>query len=185
VGICFPAGNVFINEFMASNVLTIGDERDNFNDWIEIYNANSTDINLGGYYLSDDQSNLKKWQFPLDNITVTRIPAGGFLLIWADDEPDEGPLHTNFKLAKGGEKIFLIDKDGSTILDVIEYTDQESDMSFGRYPDGSANLVYMPFPTPAAKNSKGYTVFTEPPAILQYKCGFSLLFFCQWRRESG
>ena len=170
-GICFPAGNVFINEFMAANVLTLGDERDNFNDWIEIYNMNSTAVNLAGYYLSDDQDKLTKWKFPQDNSEVTTVPAGGFLLVWADEEQDEGPLHTNFKLAKAGEHIFLVDPDGITIVDDINYPEQQFDLSYGRYPDGSQNLGYMPEPSPNAANNESYTEFTEAPVISQ-QAGF-------------
>ncbi|MBN2410610.1 CotH kinase family protein [candidate division KSB1 bacterium] len=169
--ICLPAGEIFINEFMASNVLTLGDERDNYNDWIEIYNAMSTSVNLAGYYLSDDKDNLTKWKFPSDHTAETTIPAGGFMLIWADEEQDEGPLHTNFKLAKSGEHIFLVEADGSTIVDDIVFPEQETDISFGRYPDASANLGYMPEPSPNAANNMVYTVFTERPVIKQ-QAGF-------------
>ena len=49
-------------------------------------------------YLSDNTSNPLKWQFPAG----TTIVAGGYLLIWADDDGDSPGLHTNFKLSAGG-----------------------------------------------------------------------------------
>jgi len=36
---------------------------------------------------------------PTNDPTATLIPAGGFLIIWADDETSEGTLHASFKLS--------------------------------------------------------------------------------------
>ena len=33
-------------------------------DYIELYNSSNNDINLEGYYLSDELTSSKKWQFP-------------------------------------------------------------------------------------------------------------------------
>ena len=43
-----------INEFMASNHNTIDDVDGDSSDWIEIYNPDVTNLNLDGYFLSDD-----------------------------------------------------------------------------------------------------------------------------------
>ena len=42
------SAQLFINEFMADNTSTISDEQGKYEDWIEIYNAGSTAIDLGG-----------------------------------------------------------------------------------------------------------------------------------------
>ena len=49
---------VFINEFLASNLTTNPDmvDFDDFSDWIELYNDENSDVNIGGYYLTDDPS---------------------------------------------------------------------------------------------------------------------------------
>ena len=45
---------LFINELMAKNDSYIEDDKGKFSDWLEIYNSSNTDVNIGGYYLTDD-----------------------------------------------------------------------------------------------------------------------------------
>ena len=101
-----------INEFMASNNTSIRDPQGQYDDWIEIYNYGPDTVNAGGMYLTDNTSNPAKWQIPANNIADTIIPAGGYLLIWADNDTTDSGLHANFKLDAGGEQISLFDRDG-------------------------------------------------------------------------
>ena len=77
---------IYINEFLASNLTTNPDMVDfgDFSDWIELYNDEDTDVNIGGFYITDDFSIPTKWQIPPNTI----IPAKGFYLIWTDDFND-------------------------------------------------------------------------------------------------
>ncbi len=61
---------------------------------------------------------------------------GGYLLVWADSDAEQGSLHADFKLGSGGEDIGLIAEDGLTIIDSLTYTSQSTDVSYGRLPDG-------------------------------------------------
>ena len=83
---------LFINEFMASNSSSSGiqDPQNDYDDWIEIYNAGNTAINLAGMYLTDNLANPTKWQIPSDSPSLTTVPAGGFVVFWADEEPADG-----------------------------------------------------------------------------------------------
>jgi hypothetical protein len=85
-----------------------------------------------------------------------KIAAGGFLLVWADDETGQnGPgvdLHVNFKLNKGGASIGLYAPDG-TLLDAVSFGAQATDTSEGRWPDGRPDIYRMLRPTPAAANA--------------------------------
>ena len=72
--------NLFINELMADNDVTIPGPDMNYPDWIELYNAGSELLNLSSLYLTDDFTNPTKWQFP-NNST---IDSSGYLLIWGD-----------------------------------------------------------------------------------------------------
>jgi hypothetical protein len=63
--------HIVISEFMASNASSppleegeLLDGNEDSSDWIEIYNPTATAINLGGWYLTNSNSNLTKWQFP-------------------------------------------------------------------------------------------------------------------------
>jgi hypothetical protein len=144
-------GRIYINEFMASNDTTIADpDFGDYSDWIELYNDGDLDIDISGYYLTDDLTDTTKWQVPEGVI----VPAHGFLLIWADDEDTLGQApHTNFKLSSGGEQIGLFDPEG-TIVDSITFGEQQTDVSYGRYPDGSDNWTFMT-PTPGEPNQGG------------------------------
>ena len=42
-------GQLYINEFMASNDFAFPGPQGDFPDWIEIYNAGNEDLMLGGY----------------------------------------------------------------------------------------------------------------------------------------
>jgi hypothetical protein len=150
---------LLINEFMAQNDTFIQDPCGDYDDWIEIYNYGDTAIDIGGMYLTDDVSNSIKWQVANDNPSATTIAAGGYLLIWADDQTFQGTVHTSFKLsAGGGEDVALFGTDGSTLIDgIIGFPPQDADNSYGRYPNGSSawqNFIHdtnTP-PTPGASN---------------------------------
>lgn len=143
---------IFINEFLASNDACCQDENSEYDDWIEIYNAGTTAVDIGGMYITDDNGNITQYQIPTDDSQNTTIQPGGFLVLWADDQTAQGSLHLNFKLSKGGESIILTSPDGSTLIDAIDYPAQDTDVSYGRSPDGSDNWQTFSSPTPGSAN---------------------------------
>jgi hypothetical protein len=145
-----------INEFMASNNTTIQDSHGQYDDWIEIYNYGSDAIDIGSMYLTDDLSTPVKWHIPARNPAITTIPAGGYLLIWADNDTTDTGLHANFKLDAAGETIALFDGDGVTLIDSVTFGEQAGDISYGRYPDAGDYWQTFGNPTPAAQNIAMY-----------------------------
>ncbi|REK04651.1 MAG: T9SS C-terminal target domain-containing protein [Bacteroidetes bacterium] len=140
-----------INEIMASNLSTIADNYGEYDDWIEIYNPNPDTIDLAGYYLSDNL--VLPTRFQLQSGTdSTKIPPYGFLLIWIDDDPEQGLLHSNFKMNAAGDLIMLVHTDGVSIVDSIRFGPQITDVSLGRSYDASPTLVNFTSPTPDATN---------------------------------
>ncbi|MFK7808517.1 MAG: lamin tail domain-containing protein, partial [Saprospiraceae bacterium] len=146
------AQSLFINEFMASNSNTIADEAGDFEDWIEIYNAGSTDINLAGYYISDDTNDILIWQIPASDASKTTVPAGGHLILWADKDTEDGENHVDVKLGGGGESVVLTAPDAITIIDQITFGPQTDDISFGRETDGANDFVFFTTASPGAMN---------------------------------
>lgn len=144
------AGTLKINELLASNLSYGSDESNDYDDWIEILNYGSDAIFLGDKFLTDNQSNPDKWQFPQISINP-----GQFLLLWADDEMDQGQLHTNFKLDKGGEYVGIYQSENGNFLkiDEIAFGQQETDVSFGRIPDATGAFTLMSTPSPGYPNS--------------------------------
>ena len=150
-------GTIFINEFLASNSSTNPDEAGEYDDWLELYNPGDEAYDLSGHYLTDHPDNPLKWQFPDDII----IPAQSWLLIWCDEDQEQGDLHTNFKLSADGEDIVLTHSDGNTTLDAINFSEQSSDISYGRIPDGSELWGFMQ-PSPGNANDD---VSSDPEAL--------------------
>lgn len=148
---------LFINEYMARNTAGIRDPADlEFDDWFELYNAGAQTLDLGGFYLTDNASNPTKFLVPTNG--QYRIPSGGFLLVWADDEASQNngsriDLHAGFQLSSSAGIIALYAPDGQTLVDSVVYGLQTTNTSEGRYSDG-ANVIYpMIRPTPRGINS--------------------------------
>lgn len=137
---------LYINEIMASNKTTITDEFNEYDDWIEIYNAKNDSIWLGNLYLTDNLMWPDQWQMP-----DTTIAAGKFLLIWADNQTDQGKCHANFKLDKDGGEVGIFTEVLKKI-DAYTYHEQTSDISIGRLPNGEEEWIFFVTPTPGASN---------------------------------
>ena len=153
---------LYINEILTSNVtLNLDPQYMNYGDWIEIYNAGSSSVNLINYSITDDINMPEKYRIT----TSIYIGSHSYILIWADKE-DNSNLHTNFALDSDGEWIALINPYG-TIEDSITYKKQIPDVSYGRQPDGSSNWVYFADPTPESANSStGLVNLTRPPDVI-------------------
>ena len=136
VGQVLGANGVVINEIMAQNNTTIADEVGDFEDWIELYNNNDFEVDLGGYYLTDTASSLVKWQIPAGTI----IPANDYLIVWADNEAADGPMHASFKLAAEGESV-LLSNPNLLLVDQVTYDAQTVDMGLARVPNGTGSFV--------------------------------------------
>lgn len=164
------ASQVVINEIQASNSTTIADEDGDFEDWIELYNAGSDTIGLGWYGLSDDYNRPFRWVIP----SGVRIAPGEFLLIWASGKDRTGPdggLHTGFSLAQEGEEVLLTNYNGERV-DEVPPVRIPSDISYGRYPDGSDTWHFFDQPSPGAANhSPVYNDLVADP-VLSHEGGF-------------
>lgn len=146
---------VVINEVMASNQAYITDENGEYEDWIELFNNSNSAVNLSGWFLTDNPDNLDKWELP----TNTSIPAMGYLIIWADEDSSQGPLHANFKLSATGEDLMLINASGTVVQD-ISFGAQQADKGYARSPNGTGNFT-IKNPTFKANNDTGVSAVDE------------------------
>jgi hypothetical protein len=160
-----------INEFMASNSNIIGDPQGQYDDWIEIWNSGVDSIDIGGMFLTDNLSIPMKWRIPINMRSLTTIPAGGYLLIWADEDSTDFGLHANFKLNADGEEIGLFDTDGRTLIDSIGFLDQTTDISYGRDPETNGEIRFFAIPTPGEQNDGAYLDEVDVPGF-SHKRGF-------------
>lgn len=104
-------------------------------DWIEIYNASNSPIDITGYKIYDGGGNggtKPKKLFPAGSV----IPANGFLIIVVDDADASG-----FGLGSGGDEVWLEDAAGNVIDHTLVPAMPVATTSFSRVPDGSDNWV--------------------------------------------
>lgn len=147
-GLAAKSPGLVINEFLASNDAVISDEDGDFSDWVEIYNADTEAVNLAGYALSDDPDQPLRWLFP-----YLILQPGDHLLVWASgkDRHVSDALHTSFKLDADGEYIGIFDPFGN-LLDGLSFDPQQTDVSYGRYPDGAESWYFFTNPSPGVTN---------------------------------
>ena len=151
-----PNVPVYINEIMASNSTAVMDPQGQYEDWIEIRNGSDSPFDIGGLYLTDDIEAPTKWQVPSNKATLTTIPAGRFLVIWADGDTADPGLHASFRLSAASGALYLFESDGRTMVDSIDFGGQMPNVSYGRYPDGTGDWQFLTTFTPGGPNVKAY-----------------------------
>jgi hypothetical protein len=144
------AQTLVINEFLASNDTNIADPQGDFDDWVELYNYGSNDVDIAGMYFTDGSEPL--WMVPTGFSEETTIQAGGYLILWFDKDSEDGPLHIEAKLSGNGESVFIYATDGTTVIDSVDYNAQIEDISYARVPDASEDWQTLDPPTPGVTN---------------------------------
>ena len=136
-----PLGAVTLNEIMADNRGSVTNGN-TYPDWIELRNAGAQVANIAGWSVTDS-GNPRKYIFPPN----TTIPAGGYLVVWADTNNAAPGLHTGFALDRDGETISLFNASTARV-DSVTFGLQVGDFSVGRI-GGAWNLNA---PTPSLAN---------------------------------
>jgi uncharacterized protein (TIGR03437 family) len=143
-------GQLLINEIMADNETTLADpdEAGAYEDWFEVFNPGTAEVNMSGMYITDNLNSPTKWKVP-DGVT---IPARGYLVFFADSEPTQGSRHTSYGLSADGESLAIYATDGRTLVDSYTFGFQQSDVSIGRVTDGDGTWSIFNPSTPGAAN---------------------------------
>ncbi len=126
---CSSSAIILINEFECEP-----------EGWIELYNPSSAAVDIGGYFLTDNPSDLTKFRIP----DATTIQGNRFSVF--DKE------YLGFVLSAAGGTIILVSPDASTVVDSFAFGQQYSGMSYGRYPDGSEKWYFLQTPTKGEPN---------------------------------
>jgi len=165
-----------INELMADNKNTLvdPDEPGETPDWIELFNPGPGAVSLDGLGLADG--------LPLETgLAISNglsIPEGGFLVFFADNDPGQGKLHTNFKLSNtDGESVILYNAVTKKIIDQIDFPALGTDVSYGRKPDGAESPAVLAVASPNASNALNpprITDLTTPPYPAPADTGVSI-----------
>lgn len=133
-------------------------------DGVELYNPTASDVNIGGWYLTDNFSSPKKYRIPNN----TTIPANGYLVFYQSNSFGLGA--TGFGLSSQGEEIYIFSADLAGNLTGwvhgFDFGVQATGVTFGRVvlSTGEDRFVTQSAPTLGAANAGpkvGPLVITE------------------------
>jgi len=141
---------IVINELLAHS-------HDTAPDWIELYNISSAPVDLGGWTLSDEESDLAKYVIPAGTV----IEPNGYVVFYEDEmfgNPDNPDALSPFRMSENGEILYLYSGDDAAFPDCLveeAFGASETDISFGRYRKSTDtyNFVFMSEATPGAANA--------------------------------
>tara|TARA_Y100000996_G_C22551703_1_gene653926 strand:- start:157 stop:702 length:546 start_codon:yes stop_codon:yes gene_type:complete len=144
---------LIINEFLASNDNCCPDPSGDYDDWVELYNDSQDPIDIGGMYFTDTIGDDDPYQIPETDPSITTVQPNSYILIWCDDDQEQGPLHVSNKLSKGGESIVLLSKENQSVIDSLTFSEQTTDVSMGRDPNNVSQWIFFENPTPGSQNN--------------------------------
>ncbi len=146
-----PQPTVRLNELLARNTAWVLDGATP--DLVELFNPGPDPVDLGGCGLSTDPAAPYAFVFPPDTV----IPAGGYLVLAADERTNTAGLHLGFALKQTGDALYLTDAParGGALLDAVRFGLQVPDLALGRLADGSWGLTQPTFGAPNLPVSLG------------------------------
>lgn len=162
------SAQIKINEYSCSNLNGINDNFNQREDWIELYNAGASAVNVTGYHLSDNENNIQKWAFPSGTIN-----AGSLMMIYCSgrDTVVGNFYHPNFKLTQSRyEKIILSDPSGN-VIDSLTLEPINENYSWGRTTNGASTWNIFTTPSPNVANSGGTFTSLTPKPIFSLQAG--------------
>ena len=132
-----PAG-IVINEVLAHTDSPQSDS-------IELFNPTNSNVDIGGWYLSDSKNTLFKFRIPIG----TTLAAGEYIVFNESDfnptplapGPDDFALNSS-----QGEEVYLTradDNGNAEFVDAVGFGGSFNGQSFGRVPDGSGSLTRL------------------------------------------
>lgn len=169
--------SVYISELMVESLRGLKDDDGARPGWIEFHNGGRSAVNLSGWFLTDNPTNLTKWRFP----GVVLLP-DKFMVVFAsakDRTNDLAHLHTNFRLNKDGGYLALVNPATNIVSELSPgYPKQTAGASYGSVRGEPAIRASLPRATPGRLNasdgegfapevtfSKSGGNFTEPFAL--------------------
>ena len=149
---------ILITEIMTTNRSILQTADLNTPDWIELYNAGNTAVNLEHYGLSDKLKKPMAWTFP-----SAVIEPGEYLVVYASGMTDpaavaaaaaKGEIHTGFRLSGAGDELIFSNASGQ-VLARLTIPAIPADLSYGLLDSAqtaSAPYYFFGAPTPGKAN---------------------------------
>jgi len=145
--------NTDITSIQISEILPNPVGSDTEGEWIELYNSStSTDINIGGFYLDDNDGGSRPYKIPSNTI----IKAGSFILF--DRNKTKLALNNDY------DAVRILDKNQEELLN-IEYENGKEGLS---YININNTWSWTSSPTPLNKNIKNNTVQVGTTSTTNY-----------------
>ena len=144
------------NELMVGNIDEFIDYSFNYGAWLELYNPTDQSVNIGGIYLSDDPSNLKKAMLPV-NYGV--IKPHGYKVIYFDHNAADGVYgktadrQIGFQLDEEGGMLYVSNQDGTPFIE-MPYPEAVSRCSYARKTDGTGDWSFTGDPSLGKSNNE-------------------------------
>jgi len=145
-GIIPNPGAVVINEVLAH-------AHAEASDWIELYNTTGTAIDIGGWFLSDSNDALFKYEIAAGTI----IGPYDYLVFYEDlhfGNSNDAGSHISFALSENGEQLYLNSAQYGVLTGyrtVEDFGASVTGVSFGR--TGNYNFVAMDYNTEGSANA--------------------------------
>lgn len=152
-----------INEVMTGNDGAWVDEHGETDDFVELLNTGDEALSLVHYSLGDKVGKATK----LPDLV---LEPGQTVIVWADDDEKQGPLHLPYKLSNSGTPLLLW-SDTCELVDLVEVPELPRSESYARLPDGDGDFSICRYATPEREN--GVTCEPPPPANLQDNVTFA------------
>ncbi len=135
-------GGVRLNELLAENggaVPVSGASP----DLLELFNPGDQPADLGGMSVTDNPKVPRKYVIPAGTV----IPAGGYLVLFADSRSEPAGLHLGYSFDNDGEQALLFSAEG-TLVDEVAFGAQLAGRSIGRDTAGNWTLCEPTFGAP-------------------------------------
>jgi gliding motility-associated-like protein len=158
---------ILINEYSCSNINTTTDFFNDNEDWIELINTGGTPVNLSGYFISDDPSDLLKWAIPSVGGSAV-INAGAKKMVFCSDRDiiaPNGEIHPAIKLRQTYGEWFILSTSAGIVVDSLKLKLTQVGHSRGRTTDGAATFGLFDVPTPNAANTGAKVRYAEKPVF--------------------
>jgi hypothetical protein len=144
-----------INEVVSDNEGVWLDERGETDDYVELYNASDRTLALSDYALEDRSGKYGLPRFDLG--------PGETVLLWADGEVDQGPMHLPFRIGADGELLTLSRHDSGEEMDQVQVPPLGEHQAFQRHPNGEGAFEICGWATPGRENGKRCGPGPPPP----------------------
>ena len=147
-------GGIVFNELMLSNDGAYPDAKGQFYDYCELYNTTDTTVDLEGFELYNEKSQLS-WVFPSE---LTIEPNGYIVLFFSGD--NQGKNYVNLKLSKEGGQVFYLRNADGNVIDRVQTFEVSQNSVIERRKDG--NLFESANISPGYSNSnEGKAMFIQ------------------------